>query len=266
MARTDNSPDGGSVWTSPTFLASGALVALVVVLAAVLALSGGKDDPAAPSGTAPVASTPAGAPTEATQAPKSPTDPKSDSACGLPAGSQDVPTEAPATKWELVGKVAAPTARKSVGPGKIASDGLRSCYAHSPVGALYSAANFIAMTASPSLRLRAAKDLIEAGPGQRRAIREVEADTTSDQESAGTSIQIAGYVLRTYDGGTSLVDLAFEGSTLRDGGPVTGYVHIPLALKWIDGDWKLQNSATGNALDSTSAIPDLSGYTEWSGT
>lgn len=265
MARTDSSPDGGSVWTSPTFLASGALVALVVVLAAVLALSGGKDDPAAPSGTAPVASTPAGAPTEATQAPESPTDPKSDSVCGLPAGSQDVPTEAPSTKWELVGKVAAPTARKSFGPGKIASNGLRSCYAHSPVGALYAAANLTVMTTSgPALRRAAIDQLVKAGAARRRA----KADLVRDASNDGTPeavFQVAGYAFRTYEDSSALVDVAMRiTTTATSGADVTGLVHLPVSLVWTDGDWRATTAPDGSFIEG-GRISGLDGYVEWSG-
>ena len=259
MARTDSSSDGGSVWTSLTFLASGALVALVVVLAAVLALSGGKDDPA-PSGTAPVASTPARAPAEATQAPESPKDPKSDSVCGLPAGSQDVPTKAPPTKWKLVGKIAAPTSPDTTGPGTIADSGLRSCYAHSPTGALYAGANLFVMLATPSLRTPALNELTEPSAAQRKALGDSQPADAPEARS-----QIAGYTLQSYDSSTAVVDLAVRiNTTTSSGAAVEGLIRLPVRLVWSDGDWKYA-ATPGGSFAEGQRLENLSGLTPWSG-
>jgi len=116
--------DGGdaSIWTQPRFVASATVVAIIVVLGIVLAVTGRGGDSTAATPAAdmpPVAVAPV----------------KGD--CDLPAGDQTVPESTPDdTRWELVGKMIAPTAPSTYGPG-VVKDGFRTCFAQSPLGALY---------------------------------------------------------------------------------------------------------------------------------
>lgn len=67
------------------------------------------------------------------------------SACGLPGGDQTPPAVAPVTHWVLVGTIAAPHDPSTVGPAA-SRDGVGVCFAPTPTGALYAAANFLAAT------------------------------------------------------------------------------------------------------------------------
>lgn len=236
--------DGASTWTQPRFVIAAVVVALIAVLGVVLAITGpadGDDDPA------PRADPPSAPPTA---------EPVGDSACGLEPGDQTIPVVAPPdTNWELVGTVAAPTAPDTIGPG-VVDDGLRSCFAHSPLGALYAAVNFVATTSDPNLRMRAVRELAASGGGQERAIAALESAAAPSAPTAGA--QVAGFSLLNYDDAAAVVDLAIRVDT-------SGYVHLPLSLRWEDADWKVVLPPTGEPYDAIQPLPDLTGYSPWSG-
>lgn len=242
--QTVRTPDHKSPWVQPGFIAATAIIALLVVLGLILAVTGDSDEDAK-SGTA----------NRAPAAPAAPVarDPDA-SVCGLPAGDTSVPTKAPRTEWDLVGSVAAPTATTTLGPGKVTS-GLRSCFAHSPTGALYAAVNVIAMTASADHREAFVRRLTVPGVGRDRALSNLGPD------SDATTLQVAGFSLSDYRTRSAVVDLAFRVDT----GNAAGYTHLPLALRWLDGDWKLALPDTGRPFDGMARLPSLTGYTPWKG-
>ena len=235
--REDRSP-----WTQPGFLAAGAVVALLVVLGLILVITGGSDDDPAPGTTTAAPVTPPAPPGQDADA----------SVCGLPAGSQTVPSEAPPAKWELVGSVAAPTSTKTFGPGAV-TEGLRSCFAHSPTGALFAAVNVIAMTASADHREAFVRRMTVPGVGRDRALSNL------GPESDSATLQIAGFSVRDYRKSSVVVDLAFR----VDAGRAVGYTHLPLALRWLDGDWKLALPDTGQPFDAMMRVPSIAGYVPW---
>ena len=176
------------------------------------------------------------------------------SICGLAPGDQSVPSVPPvSTDWELVGSVAAPTAPRSIGPGLV-TDGLRSCYARSPLGALYAATGFLATTSEPRLRLPAVRDLAAKGQGRDKALDLI---TGADPGPATGGVQLAGFTFLNWDANTSVIDVA-----LRTGGNVG---HLPVSLRWEDGDWKVIFPPTGGIYDAIAPLPNLTGYVPWSG-
>lgn len=237
--------DQKSPWVQPGFIAAAAVVALLVLLGIILAVTSG------PQAGTKDAVTPAPAPTPA---PAARTNPDA-SVCGLPAGSAAVPSQAPTAKWELVGGVAAPTAPKTIGPGTV-QNGLRSCFAHSPTGALYAAVNVIAMTASDAQREGFVRKLTVPGVGRDRALANL-----GPSSNASTALQVAGFTINDYRKSSAVVDLAFRVDT----GNSAGYVHLPLAMRWLEGDWKLALPDTGKPFDGMSRMPSLSSYVAWKG-
>jgi hypothetical protein len=175
------------------------------------------------------------------------------SVCGLPAGDQAVPTTTPAdTTWQLIGTMAAPTA-PHLGPGRFGA-GLPYCYAHSPMGALYAAANFVAVLTDPSLRLPAAKYLTAAGPGRDELIRQ----STGPGGPGSSDMQLAGFVVApNYTADTASVDLAIRFGRY--------YVHLQVPLAWQAKDWKVVIPDDGHPLSGMAQIPDLTNYVPWSG-
>src|SRR4051812_34372715 len=103
MAHVSSNPDHhNSPWTQRGFILAAAFIAGLALLGlALLVLSTrGKDSTGTGndhSNRQPSVATPARKDSNA-------------SVCGLPAGSQEVPAVPPDTRWELVGKIAAPNA------------------------------------------------------------------------------------------------------------------------------------------------------------
>jgi len=226
--------------TKPKFIISAVVVAIIVALGIILALPKGGGTPTAEPSNA--LSTTGSAQPSATVAA---------SRCGLPSGDQAKPATTPTdTKWELVGKIAAPTSPAQFGPGKTEANGLRSCFAHSPTGALYAAANMTALSAAGKAGL-VYEQLAVPGP-------ERDAVLKSSPTAAPSSVtaQLAGFTFRSYEVDRAVIDLAFKGSNGT-------FVSIPVPLQWYQGDWKFVVPATGDT--GARQITDLGGYIEWSG-
>ncbi|UKA73587.1 hypothetical protein [Arthrobacter sp. FW306-06-A] len=227
--------------TKPKFIISAVVVAIIVALGIILAL--------VPKGSGTPSPEPSNTGTSTGSAQPSAT--SAASVCGLPSGDQAKPATPPAdTKWELVGKIAAPTSPKQFGPGKTEANGLRSCFAHSPMGALYAAVNVTALSGSGKAAL-VYEQLAVPGP-------ERDALLKSSPSAAPQSVaaQLAGFTVRSYDSERTVIDLAFKGAN-------GAFISIPVPLQWFGGDWKIVVPATGDA--GARQIADLSGYIEWSG-
>ena len=172
-------------------------------------------------------------------------------ACGLPAGSQAKPATTPTdTKWELIGKIAAPTSPKQYGPGKTAANGLRSCFAHSPTGALYAGANMIVLGSSGRPDLLA-QHLVAEGPERDKMLSE--APTSAP---ATAPFQIAGFKVVDYTGDRAVVEY---GLTAANGSVGS----VPVAMQWQGGDWKWVLPASG--MGEARQLSDLSGFINWAG-
>lgn len=227
----------------PGFIASAALV--LVLIAAVIVITflpRGADKPDAG------ATGPADGGTASTSAPTA--DGSKKSICGLPPSNEVALGTGPQSAWELIGKTAVPTAPETAGPGTVTDEGIRSCFANSPEGALYAAANIFGLVSSGN---------------QRAVLEELSADSAArDQELAKlkdgsadkVSAQIQGFQLQNYSDTSATVDLGIE----LDNGAVGS---VPIPLVWQDGDWKL-NVAKGGVTGSQQ-LNDLSAYISWSG-
>lgn len=231
-------------WSQPRFLLAAAALALLVAAAVVLAVLPPRaegEQPAPASSATATAAAPAAGEEDA-------------SICGLPEGDQSVPVvPPPATSWDLVGTMAAPSAPQTLGPGVEAS-GLRSCYARSPLGALYAATGFLAATTDPALRLPAFRDLTLAGPGQQRALDLL---TGADPGGAGGGVQVAGFSFLNYDATSAVIDVALRVEATP--------VHLPVTVRWSGGDWKVVLPETGQPYEAIQPLPNLTGYAPWSG-
>jgi hypothetical protein len=227
--------------TKPKFIISAVVVAIIVALGIILALlpKGGGNPATEPSNS--------GSATASTQ----PSAAAAASICGLPSGDQAKPATTPTdTKWELVGKVAAPTSPTQFGPGKTEANGLRSCFAHSPTGALYAASNVAVLSATGKARL-VYEQLAVPSPERDALLNQPE-----PQETSAVTAQIAGFQIRSYDADRAVIVIAAKGSN-------GALVSVPVPLQWHGGDWKVVVPATGST--GGGQISDLSGYIPWSG-
>ena len=226
------------------FIAAGAVVALIVVAALAVAFTGGDDSKPPRADGGPAASTP------------SQFSSASSSGCDQPAGSQLPPVAAPQNKWELVGKLVAPTAPDGAGPGKTAPNGLRSCFAHDPTGALFAAVNWFGYTSDAAQLTAALNSLTAPGPGRDRLIELTANDPASVIGEGG--YQVAGFSYLTYTGDVAMMNLALDVAG-------TGQVTLPVTLQWSGTDWLVEVPADGQITAGLKPLDNLAGYVPWSG-
>jgi hypothetical protein len=249
MSESTHSSTERSPFTKPGFIISAALV--VAMLAAVVVIF------FLPKGGSTAQPTPASSSAGASSAPAKSADAAGKSVCGLPSSTETALGTAPKSKWEIVGKMAAPTDPKTFGPGVTDGDGFRSCFANSPTGALYAAANMIALGSSGTQdELKLADKLLVPGPGRDAAIKA--AKTRSSTAGSGETAQVSGFLLKSYSPAEADVDLAIK---LPNG----ALAHSVLSLRWVAGDWKVKASDDGQVFNGVAQLSDLSGFIPWSG-
>ncbi len=242
---TDHSP-----FTTPGFIISAALV--VALLAAVVVIF------FLPKGDSTAQAAPSASRGNAAAAPTKSADAAGKSVCGLPASSETALGTAPKSTWTLIGKLAAPTDPKTVGPGVTDGDGFRSCFAHSPTGALYAAANLVALGSSDDSKVNHKMTDRLLIPGRGRDIAMAESKTMPSSANSNTSVQFRGFVIKSYSRTAANVDIAFQTSA-----GVLGHAVLP--MEWADGDWKLAIADSGQLINDITALSDLSSFIPWSG-
>lgn len=244
MSQSTESTTESNPFTKPGFIIAAALVVALLAAGIVIFLLPKGQSDAQPAPPTPVTgSTPAASPS---------TSAADSSVCGLPTSTETSLGAAPETKWELVGTMAAPT-DPQIGPGKTDVQGIRSCFAHTPKGALYAAVNLWALGSDPSKERAIADQLAAKGPGREAGMK---APQTQAPASA-VKIQIAGFNV-SYTANQAVVELAFK----ADNGALAS---VRTTLLWQDGDWKGVVADNGAPLEEPRQVRDLSGFIPWSG-
>lgn len=216
------------------------VVGVIVALGLILSVAGlfGGDPEAPPAAAAPTAAA----------------DSVQPSVCGLTdvalSGTVD---QAPAAQWAMVGTIAAPTV-EGQGPGVVDADGFRSCFAHTPTGAVVAATNLAAMGSYPPVRARFNAEALAPGPGRDAVLAD---PTPQGDATSGPRLQFAGFRLLRYTGQQADLDLAMLSST----GQMFGFTAY---LEWAEGDWKVRVADDGSDLSAISPISSLTGYVAWS--
>lgn len=237
-------------WTQPLFIASAIVVAIVITLGLVLAFTGGDTN----NGPRPAQRPPA-----EMAAPDPIGTSSQNSGCDLPPGDQTPPTQPPPeTRWELVGRMVAPTAPRTHGP-RIRAHGIRTCFARSPLGALYASVNVVATASEPSRWRELLRELAAKGPGRDRALKRLANESAAPDSS--TKMQVAGFSFTTYERDAAVISLAFRVDT----GGTAFSAHLPMSMKWEDEDWKVVIPDNGDPFAGLGRIPNLDGYVAWSG-
>jgi hypothetical protein len=255
---TPPSADTGGATRRKSTLVIAAVVLLAIIGCAIfLTANRGKDTtttpPPAPTGTAPNTST------EPSTPPSSST--PGTTTCSLRAGSQQIPnTPIHGASWSLVNQVAVPGA-DAYGPQVTDSDGLRRCFAHSPVGAVFAAYNFIAAMSPPNDPAGAKtfpvlRQIMTAGENRDRYIEWLR--TAEDPGSSDGGVQLAGF--KILDATTDRVTLLVA---MQAG---SGFASSTWTLVWQDGDWKVLAPRPGErAGDPYTTLQDLTGFVPWRG-
>lgn len=245
MSQSTESTTESNPFTKPGFIIAAALVVALIAAALVIFLI--------PKGEGNAQPAPAPAESSGTSTRSPSASAAADaSVCGLTASSDTALGAAPETKWELVGTMAAPTDPK-IGPGMTDDQGIRSCFAHTPTGALYAAVNLWALGSDPSKERAIAEQLAAVGPGRDAGMK---LPQTAAPASA-VKIQVAGFNV-SYTANQAIVELAFK----ADNGALAS---VRTTLLWQDGDWKGVVADDGAPLEEPRQVRDLSGFIPWSG-
>jgi hypothetical protein len=251
MAADENNETSESPFTRPGFIVSAVVVAVVLVLGAILGTVGivnaTRDEPTAAPAT-----------TTSEEGPEEPSEPVEEPAagasiCGLKGevleGTVD---EAPAAEWEFQGTIAYPTAEE-FGPGKTDENGVRSCFQHSPEGALFMAANAMSQSSYPETYEPWLRYALSEGPNREAML----AEDAAPSDMQGTRIQITGYRVLDYSGDAATIDLLTSATTEGQSAEVSAVLH----LVWENGDWRVDsNQAEGVDVGTATST---GGYTAW---
>ncbi|WP_311214546.1 MULTISPECIES: hypothetical protein [unclassified Arthrobacter] len=245
MSQSTESTTESNPFTKPGFIIAAALVVALIAAAVVIFLI--------PKGQGNAQPTPTESVSAATASP-SVSAASGKSVCGLPAGKDTALGSAPKSKWELVGTMAVPTDPSTAGPGTVSKEGLRSCFAQSPTGALYATANIWAASFNGSAK-QVYLDLAADSPTRDKAVQAIK-DGKDVGGGSSPKVQIAGFIIHSYTSTAAVVELALKS-------PDGGYGALSTSLLWEDGDWKLDMPAAGGG--TVRPISDLSSFIPWAG-
>ncbi|MEW2383664.1 hypothetical protein AB0873_16460 [Micromonospora sp. NPDC047707] len=242
MARPTQDFADRPPWTRPSFIASAALVLIVIIAGLLVAVLGPDGD-----GSDVADGTPPSNPAPAQSGPQQ----------ALPTA---VPTTAPAgVRWELVGPLAVPVSA-TAGPTQVTGT-TASGFAHTPEGALIAAAQ-IGMRSSYSLGREYWEPTTERqfvpSADRDRLLAEHRASDSRPADS-GAQSQIAGFSYQSYTPDTAVIGLV-----LRAPSAGTPRYHVlSLTLLWRDGDWRMQAPPGGAWASVNRVTSDLTGVVEW---
>ena len=185
-----------------------------------------------------------------------------DSACGLPGSADTTLSVAPPVdEWHHESTSLWPwPSSKEYGPARTTSKGVRECFAYSPQGAVFAAANIAAMWSDPQLMSDRSVVLGFFGHGSQYARLAAKLDagaSPSIKTMEDVRATMAGVRLLDMHDGKAVVDLGFEGSSGGHGSAVS----IVYRLVWDHGDWKLQCEDDPPVTATT--LPTLTGYLDW---
>lgn len=242
---TESTDEERSPFTTPRFIASAALIALLVVALVFLFVtrdSGDKNTDASSAPTAEVTVTQAASAT-----------PTSDSVCGMAAGSQEVPTAPLGTNSLTVATNLTVPDIEGAGPG--ITKGITRCFAHSPKGAVVAAANFMRWFSSKQQLDEVAETLLASGSDRDRMVVNIKAEWDG---STNSPFSIEGYKVAVRSKNEVLVTLAVAPTT-----DLTRMSSWPLVMVWEDGDWKVQVPSNDDWGETAISNMSAEGFVPW---
>lgn len=241
---TDRKP-----WQRPGFIVATAVILAAIILGIVALVRSGMSSPEQTD-----APTPSTAATTASPTPSATTEPSDLSACGLEAIDLDGTLDAaPETDWTYVGVTAMPSV-SGHGPGSVSPAGVRTCFAHTPTGAVLALANFLTQVNSPELQQEALREFTAQGAGYDEAVN---AGPTSSQPA---DLSVVGFRVLSYAGDEALVDIAMRVVT----GGQQAYVSVRAPMLWQNGDWRYVPGADGQGQYPSVVLPSIGDYVVWS--
>ncbi|XKH55170.1 hypothetical protein LG284_16720 (plasmid) [Citricoccus nitrophenolicus] len=235
MAKNKNTDSPGT--QSLGWWVSGGLVVVLIVGIIVGVVLWPRDTTTAPENTTtPTATATEQAPTTAPA--------QADSACQTSDADQTVPSEAPETVWKTHPDEWLVPTSEEYGPST--QDGnLWSCFARSPVGAVFAGPNLFAAVSAGE------ESGAVPGPDRDAAIRSV-AEGSSDYERA----IFEGFRVLAADDEKATIDY------WTTAGGTNASVVMELVWDEVANDWRLDLEGPGDQ-PRTSALEDTSGYIRW---
>ncbi len=262
----------GVFWQERGFIASAIVVGAVVVCLLVWFFARDTGTPTTQPTTSPTAVVPTEQPTdEPTVPPATPTDEPTSTTpaptgpptpgvggCKLKNPDQRKPRVAPsAVSWQFEADMLIPLQQEG-GPAVIDRIGVRSCFAHSPTGAVLAAMVTLGQIRNPDLTDGVLATRIMPGPGRNLAISEARVSTTPRNE--GDTAQFTAFKLIDYLPDRAIVYIAVQ----LDDKKVAA---LPVTLQWHRGDWKvvLQEDGSFNGSVQPDLLQSLDGYVRFKG-
>lgn len=233
-----------SPFTRPGFIAAALVVAVIVIAGIVVGGLKGTGH------RAPASSPPPSSPAAASSSAGSP----DASVCGLKGTtlSGSVTSAPPVDEWQYQGTTAYPVSH-TAGPGRTDTTGVRTCFQHSPAGAVFAAANAVAQ-GTDSGTAHAWLNYFVTGPARDDFL----STSSGTSTAAGARVQITGFRLLSYDAAAATVDMAVRGSSAGQSVDLS----MVYQLVWESGDWKLTVADASTPID-VATLPALTGYILW---
>ena len=263
----------GVFWQERGFIASAIVVGAVVVCLLVWFFARDTGTPTTQPTTSPTVVVPTEQPTdEPTVPPATPTDEPTSTATPAPSGpptpgsggcklkspNQKIPLVAPtAVSWQFEADMLIPLQQEG-GPAVTDRTGVRSCFAHSPTGAVLAAMVTLGQIRNPALTDDVLATRIAPGPGRNLAISE--ARVTRTPRSEGDVAQFTAFKVIDYTTDRAIVYIAVQ----LDDRKVAA---LPVTLTWLRGDWKvvLQEDGSFNGSVQPDLLQSLDGYVGFRG-
>lgn len=175
------------------------------------------------------------------------------SACGLTGNDQTIPTSALVSVPIKVGNDLEVPSIDGLGPGIL--DPVSTCFAHTPGGAVLSAANFMIWFSSQQQLPTVITSLMADGTDKDRLLGQVESGWGGATTSPAT---ISGYAYEDRGPDNALVVLAVSTSAFPG-----DLVAWPIPLTWEKGDWKVVAPATDSWGQRSISSLELEGFIPW---
>ncbi|GAA0936835.1 hypothetical protein GCM10009554_24670 [Kribbella koreensis] len=278
FSRDDDSGAGGggtgdeAIWQGRGFVASVIVVGAVLVCLLVWFVARGNNTPAsqpsAPTTRTAPTEQPTEEPTEAATPPAEPTGtttpppsrPKPGrGGCKTLNPDQRIPRTTPtAVTWEFEADMLIPTQQEG-GPALTNSAGVRSCFAHSPTGAVLAALVTLGQIRNPDLTIPVLRERFVPNQGLQLALAEGRATPPTPGQTKSVA-QFTAFKVLDYLPTRAIIAIAVR---IDD----KNVASIPVTMAWSKGDWKgvLQTDGSFNGSTEPDLLQSMTGYVRFGG-
>ena len=251
---SEDNPEGGrSPLASTTFLISALLVVALVIGGAWVLFSRPTPTPEANPSTSPTAQVSGDQQPTPNGGQESTESEASDSSCGMSATDASVPSAALPSVPVSVGDGLEVPSLNGGGPG--VTEGISRCFAHTPTGALMAGANFMKWFSSKQQLPDVVSTLMAPSADRDHLEAQVRAGWSGE---TGSAVSIRGYHFEDRGPNNALVVLAVSTPAYPN-----DLVAWPLAMTWVEGDWKVVAPAVDNWGERSIQSLQVEGFVEW---